>query len=110
MTFDEYQQKAHTTSFNTAIGGDTLLYPVLGLVGEAGEVAEKIKKLYRDKGGKIDSESMNLIAKELGDVCWYVSEICTQMDISLNAVVELNLEKLYNRSIRDALHGSGDNR
>lgn len=110
MTFDEYQERAHQTSFNTAIGGDTLLYPVLGLAGEAGEVAEKIKKLYRDKGGKIDGEAMNLIAKELGDVCWYVSEICTQMDISLNAVVELNLEKLYNRSIRDVLHGNGDNR
>jgi len=110
MTFEEYQERAHQTSFNTAIGGDTLLYPVLGLVGEAGEVAEKVKKLYRDKGGKIDGEAMNLIAKELGDICWYVSEICTQMDISLNAVAELNLEKLYNRSIRNTLGGSGDNR
>ena len=87
-----------------------MLYPVLGLVGEAGEVAEKIKKLYRDKGGKIDSEAMNLIAKELGDVCWYVAEICTQMDISLDGVIGLNLEKLYNRSIRNAIGGSGDNR
>lgn len=110
MTFEEYQERAHTTSFNTAIGGDTLLYPVLGLAGEAGEVTEKVKKLYRDKGGKVDNESLNLIAKELGDALWYVAEICTQLGMSLEGVAKLNLDKLYNRSIRGVISGNGDNR
>lgn len=110
MDFNKYQEKAHSTSLNTIIGGDTKLYPVLGLVGEAGEISEKFKKLYRDKKGIADKEFTDLLSKEIGDVLWYCSEICTQFNLSLNDVAKENIKKLFSRKERNVLNGNGDNR
>jgi len=110
MDFKKYQEKAHLTSKNTAICGDKKLYPVLGLVGEAGEIAEKFKKVFRDNDGKITPEFQSLIQKELGDILWYIAEICTQLGINMDDVATINIEKLFSRLERGVIGGSGDNR
>ncbi len=83
---------------------------VLGLVDEAGEVAGKLKKLYRDKKGILDDDYKKLIAKELGDVLWYLSALSRKLGFSLSEIAEMNLEKLNSRKERGRLHGDGDNR
>jgi len=109
MDFKEYQEKSRKTALYPNIGNN-FVYPTLGLAGEAGEVAEKIKKVIRDKNGAIDDETKDLIKKELGDVLWYVSQLATEIGLSLDDVAEKNIEKLYSRMERGKLHGSGDNR
>lgn len=109
MNFDEYQKKSRKTAIYPD-AGNNFIYPTLGLAGEAGEVAEKIKKVIRDKGGKIDEETRGAIKKELGDVLWYVSQIATELNISLEEAASGNISKLYDRMERDKLGGSGDNR
>jgi NTP pyrophosphatase (non-canonical NTP hydrolase) len=108
--FNEYQQIAHTTSLNTKIGDNEVLYPVLGLADEAGEVMGKFKKLYRDKNGVIDEEFKKTISKEIGDCMWYIAEICTKLNIRLADVANENISKLLDRKNRDKIHGSGDER
>ena len=108
--FDQYQEMAHTTSLNTKINGDEVLYPVLGLADEAGEVMGKFKKLYRDKNGVMDEEFKKMISKEIGDVIWYISELCTKLNLKLSDVANDNIRKLLDRKFRDKLHGSGDER
>ena len=109
MTFDEYQEKSR----KTAIYPDkdhNFVYPTLGLAGEAGEVAEKMKKVIRDHGGVINEEKKMEIQKELGDVLWYVAQIATELHLSLDQVANANIEKLYSRFDRNQIHGDGDNR
>ncbi len=108
--FAEYQYRAHVTSLNADVNGNRLVYPVLGLANEAGEVAGKVKKLFRDKGGILDDADRQALTAELGDVLWYLAEICTQCDISLADVAGENLIKLFDRVQRGAIQGSGDNR
>jgi NTP pyrophosphatase (non-canonical NTP hydrolase) len=108
--FDAYQEVAHSTSLNTDIHGDKVLYPALGLSDEAGEVAGKFKKLFRDKGGEYNLEFIKDIKKELGDVLWYIAEIATQLEIPLSHIAEENLDKLLSRKQRDQIQGDGDNR
>lgn len=107
MHFDEYQIEAS----NTAIYPDAykIIYPVLGLVNEAGEVAGKLKKVYRedDIGNK---EFIDGIKKELGDVLWYISAIASDIGLPLNVIAETNIAKLKNRQERGVLKGNGDNR
>lgn len=110
MTFDEYQEAAHQTSKNTSIGGDTLLYPVLGLGDEIGEVLGKLKKCYRDNNGVLSDIDKYKISLELGDCTWYLAEICTQLGISFETVARRNLEKLADRAERGVIGGSGDER
>jgi NTP pyrophosphatase (non-canonical NTP hydrolase) len=110
MTLNEYQVSAHLTSQNTDIGGCRLSYPVLGLVGEAGEVANKLKKVHRDHHGVLDENRARQIAKEAGDCLWYVAEVCTQLGISLNDVAKGNLLKLSLRRERGVIGGEGDER
>lgn len=110
MEIKEYQTKAHGTSLNTSINGNEWLYPVLGLADEAGEVCGKVKKLFRDKEGKLTPEFIEDIKKELGDIFWYLSETCIKLGIDLNEVAEKNIEKLYSRKDRNVIKGSGDNR
>lgn len=110
LSLDDYQRKAHTTSRNTQIGGDALLYPVLGLVGEAGELANRVKKIYRDFDGKVVPSVAMEIQLELGDVLWYVAEICTQAGMNLADVADLNLAKLAHRARNNTISGSGDER
>lgn len=109
MNFEEYQKKSRKTALYPNIG-ENFVYPVLGLTGEAGEVAEKIKKVIRDKNGVMDDESREMIKKELGDVLWYVAQLATELNLSLDEVAEKNIKKLYSRLERGVLHGSGDNR
>ena len=108
--FDNYQKIAHSTSLNTDIGGNEVLYPVLGLADEAGEVMGKFKKLYRDKNGVIDEEFKSEVTGELSDVLWYLAEICTKLNIKLSDVAEQNIKKLLDRKARGKLQGSGDKR
>jgi NTP pyrophosphatase (non-canonical NTP hydrolase) len=109
MDFKEYQEKSRKTAIYPEIGRN-FVYPALGLSGEAGEVSERIKKLFRDKNGIVDQEFIDLIKKELGDVLWYVSQLASEFDLSLNDIAEANIEKLYSRMERGTLHGDGDNR
>ena len=114
MDFNAYQKIALTTDL---LGGkpqpiDSLAFiaQLLGLVGETGEIAEKFKKIYRDRKGVFTAEDEKEMTKELGDVLWYMSVICTYLGISLQDVAELNIEKLQSRQKRGMLKGSGDNR
>lgn len=109
MNFNEYQQQARTTAVYPNIG-DNYIYPALGLCGEAGEVAEKIKKIIRDNNGIITYEKNIEIQKELGDVLWYVSNLASELGVDLNRVAQSNLDKLFARKAENKLHGSGDNR
>ena len=109
MDFKTYQRKARLTAQYPNLGSNNI-YPTLGLVGEAGEVAEKVKKVIRDKKGIFDDESKKEIKKELGDVLWYLSNLCTEFDFDLEDVAKQNLEKLKLRASRGKISGSGDNR
>lgn len=109
MTFDAFQESAGKTAIYPG-RGKNLIYPVLGLAGESGEVAEKVKKIIRDDGGEVTTEKREQIAKELGDVLWYVAAICHELRLSMGAVAAGNLVKLASRQQRGTLTGSGDNR
>jgi len=109
MNFESYQTKARKTAIYPN-KDDNYIYPILGLVGETGEVAEKIKKIIRDKNGVFDEESKLALKKELGDVLWYLANICTEFKFSLNEVAKINLEKLELRVAKGNISGSGDDR
>ena len=109
MDFKTYQKKARLTAQYPDLGSN-YIYPTLGLVGESGEVAEKVKKVIRDKKGIFDDESKKGIKKELGDVLWYVSNLCNEFNFSLDEVALQNLEKLKRRAAEGKISGSGDNR
>ncbi len=109
MTFKEYQEEARKTAVYPNLGSN-FIYPTLGLVGEAGEVAEKIKKVIRDNTGLITEEKKQELAKELGDVLWYIANLSFELNLSMEDVALKNLEKLKSRQERNELHGSGDNR
>ncbi|MBU3999997.1 nucleoside triphosphate pyrophosphohydrolase family protein [Patescibacteria group bacterium] len=109
MTFDEYQKQSRKTAKYPNIGNN-FIYPTLGLSGESGEVAEKIKKVLRDKNGIIDEATRAEITKELGDVLWYLSQIASELDLPLENVASENIKKLFSRLDRGKLGGNGDNR
>jgi NTP pyrophosphatase (non-canonical NTP hydrolase) len=115
MTFEEYGNKAFTLAIYPR--GESMLqnmvYPTLGLAGEAGEVAEKIKKLIRGGGGfdvYIPQETRDTIVKELGDVLWYINACAREINATLEEVAATNLDKLFDRKDRNQLHGEGDDR
>ncbi|RJQ30756.1 hypothetical protein C4572_03720 [Candidatus Parcubacteria bacterium] len=109
MTFEQYQKQSRETAIYPDKGRN-FIYPTLGLAGEAGEVAEKIKKVLRDKGGIVDETVRQELAKELGDVLWYLSQIATELNLSLEEIAAKNIEKLLSRKGRGVLGGDGDNR
>ena len=109
MRFSEYQDRSRATAVYPN-AGDNIVYPALGLCGEAGETAEKVKKAIRDDGGTLTEERRAAIAAELGDVLWYVAQLATEAGLDLEEVAEANLEKLASRQRRSVLQGSGDNR
>ena len=109
MDFDEYQTKSRKTTGYPAIG-HPVIYPTLGLVNEAGEVAGKIKKVFRDEDGQISEERREGLKAELGDVLWYIAQVATELDLSLNEIAEYNIAKLYDRLERGKIRGDGDNR
>jgi len=109
ITATEYQIRAAETAVFPK--HEALNYLTLGLTGEAGEIANKVKKLIRDGADKEDYyERLNDIEKELGDVLWYCAMLATEVDSNLGKIMEANLDKLADRKARNALHGSGDNR
>lgn len=110
MTLNEYQKRALVTAVNNYDDVRELLYRTLGLNGEAGEVAEKVKKILRDKAGKVSEQDKQEIVKELGDVLWYLQAIADYLGVSLEEVAQQNIKKLSSRKQRNAIHGSGDNR
>lgn len=129
MDFNEYQTAARSTAVYPGKGEFTgLAYAALGLNGEAGEVAEKVKKLWRDHSKhnkrslldrllrrppapfRIPLEIVPLLRKEIGDTLWYLSAAADEIGTTLEEVAEENIQKLTSRRDRDVLHGSGDER
>ena len=106
MEFSEYHERARATAEYPA----SLWYPALGLSGEAGEVAEKIKKIYRDNLGRVTPEKREDIKYELGDVLWYIANLAAELDFTLEDIAIGNLAKLESRVAKGTLHGSGDSR
>lgn len=109
MLISEYQHLSRRTA-TYPDAGDNIVYPTLGLAGEAGEVAEKVKKLLRDDGGVMSDERRAALAGELGDVLWYVAQVATEAELDLQEIAQGNLDKLLSRQERGVLSGSGDER
>jgi len=107
---DTYQAKAAETDESQKCTSPPYLYYVLGLCGESGEVSEKIKKLMRNKNGKIDKEFLEDIKSELGDIMWYVSRLAFQFGIDMSEITSYNLKKLKSRKDRNVLKSQGDRR
>lgn len=113
MSLDKYQKRAAEFDlFETSVDlkAPGFLEKVLGLVGEAGEAADKVKKVIRDKGGYASEEDKATIVEELGDVLWYVANVARYMGVSLSEIAEGNIKKLESRKKRNKLRGEGDNR
>lgn len=109
MDFSDFQIRSRETAAYPQ-AGDNLLYPTLGLCGEAGEVAEKVKKMIRDDDGVLSDERRAALSMELGDVLWYVAQLATEAGLDLGLVAAANLDKLLSRQRRGVLQGSGDDR
>jgi len=107
--FQTYQRESRKT-WGVIPVDHPIVYPTLGLTNEAGEVAGKIKKIFRDKGGVISEADRQALKHELGDVLWYLTQICTELELSLEEVAAANLTKLFSRMERGQLHGDGDTR
>ena len=122
MNFDEYQKKAASVALY--LDGIKERYPdlpkevvkILGVsyaglgLGESGEVQGKVKKLIRDCAGKIPEEKKEAIVGELGDCLWYISAMCTELEVNMGDVAKKNIAKLFSRKERGVIKGSGDNR
>jgi NTP pyrophosphatase (non-canonical NTP hydrolase) len=107
--YKNYQKESRKTWGLVKVDGP-LIYPTLGLVNEAGEFAGKIKKIFRDKKGVISTEDKELLIGELGDVLWYFTQICTELDMTIEEVADANLDKLFSRLKRNKIQGEGDKR
>ena len=108
LTLNEYQRKALKTA---VYGKDSKInYPILGLVGEAGELANKYKKVLRDDGGVLSDTKKEELIMELSDVLWYCAALAQDLDTDLNTIANRNIEKLLDRKKRNVIQGSGDNR
>lgn len=108
MNLNDYQQSALKTALYPR--QYAIVYPALGLNGEAGEVADKVKKVIRDNDGDFSPERREQIALELGDVLWYVATMAHDLGYSLDEIADMNIKKLADRVRRNKLSGSGDNR
>jgi NTP pyrophosphatase (non-canonical NTP hydrolase) len=110
LNFDEYQEGTSRTAIYPGrgeIGG--VLYTALGL-GEAGEVQNKVKKILRDDNGQITPERREAIAQELGGNLWYISQLATELGLSLAGIAQQNLDILASRQKRGVISGDGDER
>ena len=108
MDMNDYQKRAMMYRLHR-IEGD-IPYAALGLAGEAGELADKVKKVLRDRNGKFNDLSNVEIAKELGDVLWYCALLASDLGYDLDFVAKMNLVKLEDRKARGVIGGEGDNR
>ena len=107
MNLNDYQEQANDMAIYPTEA--RLTYPALGLTGEAGEVADKVKKLIRDNRPLTSTERVE-IAKEVGDVLWYIAALARDLGVDMETIARLNLEKLNSRKQRGVIGGSGDNR
>src|SRR5215211_6619482 len=107
--FQTYQHESRKT-WGVIPVDHPIVYPTLGLANEAGEVAGKIKKVFRDKGGQISEETREALKAELGDVLWYLAQVATELNLTLDEIAEYNISKLYDRLERGKIRGDGDNR
>ena len=105
---DMYQQVAKTTAIYPR--EQAIIYPTLGLTGEAGEVANKVKKIIRDGSNKNDEKLVSEIKAEIGDCLWYIAVLADDFNIKLSDIASTNIEKLANRKKNNTIHGSGDTR
>lgn len=110
MTFDEYQKQALTTAHNTHEPLMEKTIWAMGVAGEAGEVVEKWKKIVAYKEGKTTQEDLDELAKELGDVVWYIAVMAHSLGYSFDDIMQRNVEKLKSRKARGVITGKGDNR
>lgn len=110
MTFDEYQKQALTTADNDYEPLMEKTIWAMGIAGEAGEVIEKWKKIVAYKAGEISEEDLAELAKELGDVIWYIALFAHTLGFSLDEIAERNVAKLQDRKKRQVIRGAGDNR
>ena len=108
MTLNEYQEGARRTAIYP--NSQRIIYPTLGLTGESGEVADKVKKVIRDNDQEFTAERRREIALELGDVLWYAASLAHDLGYTLDEVAQMNLDKLASRMNRGKSHGSGDER
>ena len=105
---DMYQKVALTTAIYPR--EQAIIYPTLGLTGEAGEVANKVKKIIRDGSNKNDDNLVSEIKSEIGDCLWYIAVLASDFNIKLSDIASSNLEKLEKRKQKGTIHGSGDDR
>lgn len=112
MELNSYQKKALSTCLNNPEETIQMLRIRLafGIAGEAGEIAEKFKKVLRDKQAVFAPEDKEAIAKELGDVLWYIAVLAEKMGFDLADIAAMNIAKLADRQARGAIGGSGDER
>lgn len=108
MTFREYQIATGRTAIYPKEYG--LGYVALGLAGEAGEVANKIKKVYRDSNGFVSFETRHALMGEIGDVLWYLSALATEIEAELSDIAVNNIQKLEARMKHGTIQGAGDSR
>ncbi len=107
---DDYQIATRETAAYPAIEGSTYLYPVLGLAGEVGELANKVKKIYRDDNGILTAERRLALRDELGDCFWYLARVADELGYTLSEISDSNIARLRDRKARQVISGSGDNR
>jgi NTP pyrophosphatase (non-canonical NTP hydrolase) len=108
MEANEYQAWTDKTAMYPKDEG--IVYTALGLTGEAGEVANAVKKILRDDAGILSQEKRDKLIAELGDVMWYMARLATELNVSLEDVMKQNHDKLEDRLARNVIKGSGDNR
>jgi NTP pyrophosphatase (non-canonical NTP hydrolase) len=107
VDLNTYQCQSRGTARYPGAGANPI-YPTLGLCGEAGEVADKVKKVIRDRNGEFSPEVIAALELELGDVLWYVAQLATELGLELEQVAQANLDKLASRAARNVIAGDGD--
>lgn len=111
MDFDEYEKlAARTATFDDKPEDYKLMYLTVGIAGEVGEIAEKIKKIMRNDGGKISEDKKQDLHHEIGDVLWYLSQLSRVLGLPLSGAAEYNIKKLEDRAARNVIKSTGDNR
>ena len=108
LDFKEYEKVAMSTKVGW--NNNEILYPLIGMCGETGEVADKIKKVLRDKNGDFSEDDRIEILKEIGDTLWYMTALCHDLGYSLEDAANINLSKIVKRRAENTIHGEGDNR
>ena len=110
FTLSAYQEQAKSTRQYPLIISHALIYPLIGLAGEVGEVQNKVKKIFRDRDGKLTADDVADLGDELGDVLWYLAILATELDLDLGDIAQANAEKLASRRARGVIKGDGDKR